>query len=33
MKRSEARAKTVDLLLGDDNPNADFYASLFEKYD
>lgn len=32
MERNEARAKTVDLLLGDQNPNADFYASLFENY-
>ena len=32
MNRNEARAKTIDILLGDQNPNADFYASLFEKY-
>ena len=32
MEREEARAKTVDLLLGDQNPNADFYASLFQRY-
>lgn len=32
MERNEARAKTIDLLLGDQNPNANFYASLFEKY-
>ena len=32
MNRNEARAKTIDILLGDQNPNADFYASLFEQY-
>ncbi len=32
MNRNEARAKTIDILLGDQNPNADFYTSLFEKY-
>lgn len=32
MERSEARSKTIDLLLGDQNPNADFYAGLFERY-
>ena len=32
MNRNEARAKTIDILLGDQNPNAAFYASLFEKY-
>ena len=32
VNRDEARNKTVDLLLGDKNPNADFYASLFENY-
>ena len=32
MNRNEARAKTIDILLGDQNPNADFYASLFERY-
>ncbi len=32
MNRNEARSKTVDLLLGDQNPDADFYASLFDKY-
>lgn len=32
MYRAEAQNKVVDLLLGDDNPNADFYASLFENY-
>ena len=32
MTREEARSKTVDLLLGDDQPNADFYADLFQNY-
>ena len=32
MERNEVRAKVVDLLLGDQNQNADFYASLFERY-
>ena len=32
MQRNEARSKTIDILLGDNNPNADFYANLFEKY-
>ena len=32
MNRNEARAKTIDILLGDQNLNADFYASLFEQY-
>lgn len=32
MNRNEARSKTIDILLGDKNPNADFYANLFEKY-
>lgn len=32
MERNEAKNKTIDLLLGDQNPNADFYASLFENY-
>ncbi len=32
MNRDEARNKTVDLLLGDKNPNANYYASLFEQY-
>ncbi len=32
MNREEARNKTIDILLGDNNPNADFYASLFETY-
>lgn len=32
MTRKEATNKVVDLLLGDSNPNADFYASMFERY-
>lgn len=32
MTRSEAKNKTIDMLLGDQNPNADFYANLFENY-
>lgn len=32
MNRDEAKNKVVDLLLGDNNPNADFYATLFERY-
>ncbi len=32
MERNQARTKVVDLLLGDNNPNNDFYANLFEKY-
>lgn len=32
MTRNEAKSKTIDLLLSDNNPNADFYAELFEKY-
>lgn len=32
MERHEARNKVIDLLLGESNPNADFYAELFEKY-
>lgn len=32
MDRNQARAKVVDILLGDKNPNADFYAETFEKY-
>ena len=32
MNRDEARNKTVDLLLGDKNPNANYYTSLFEQY-
>lgn len=32
MNRNEAKSKVVDLLLGDENPNADFYAGLFEQY-
>ena len=31
MERNEARAKVVDLLLGDQNQNADFSATLFER--
>ena len=31
-KRDIARKKTVDLLLGDQNPNADFYSKLFIDY-
>ena len=32
MTRNEAREKTIDLLLNDNNPNANFYANLFETY-
>jgi len=32
MNRAEAKNKTIDLLLGDDQPNADFYKALFRKY-
>ena len=32
MNRSEATSKTRDILLGSRNLNANFYASLFEKY-
>lgn len=32
MTRNEARNKVIDLLLGDNNANADFYANLFENY-
>ena len=32
MERREAKEITLDLLLGDQNINADFYASLFNKY-
>lgn len=32
MNREQARNKVIDLLLGDSNPNADFYANLFEQY-
>lgn len=32
MTRNEARKKTIDLLLNDNNPNANFYANLFETY-
>ncbi len=32
MNRNEAKSKTIDILLGDQNPNADFYVSLFENY-
>lgn len=32
MDRNEAKSKTIDLLLGDKNPNANFYANLFEQY-
>jgi hypothetical protein len=32
MNREEARSKAIDLLLGDNQPNADFYAELFENY-
>ena len=32
MERSEARIKTIDLLLEDQNSNADFYASLEVTY-
>lgn len=32
MTREEAKSKTVDLLLGDNQPNADFYANLFHNY-
>ena len=32
MNRNEAKNKTIDLLLGDSQPNANFYAELFEKY-
>lgn len=30
--RSQARSKTIDILLGNSNPNAEFYAGMFEKY-
>lgn len=29
---NDAKNKTIDLLLGDQNSNANFYASLFERY-
>ncbi len=32
MNRNEAKSKTIDILLGDQNPNVDFYYSLFERY-
>lgn len=32
MNRVEARNKTIDLLLGDNNLNANFYMNIFEKY-
>ena len=32
MTKNEARSKVVDLLIGEQNPNAEFYQSLFEKY-
>ena len=32
INRHEARIKTINLLLVDENPNADFYANLFDKY-
>lgn len=32
MNRKQAKNKTIDLLLGDNNPNADFYVELFENY-
>lgn len=32
MNRTDAKNKVIDLLLGDDNPNCNFYASIFEKY-
>ena len=32
MNRSEAREKTIDLLIGEQNPNSEFYISLFENY-
>lgn len=32
MNRKEALKKVVDILLKSENPNADFYADLFKKY-
>ncbi len=32
MIREDARSKVIDMLLGENNPNNNFYESLFEKY-
>lgn len=32
MNRNNARDKVIDLLLDNNNPNADFYASMFENF-
>lgn len=32
MTRADANNKTVELLLGEQNPNNNFYASMFENY-
>ena len=32
MDREEAKGKVIDILLTDQNPNANFYASLFKRY-
>ena len=32
MNREEAKRKVIDILLTDQNPNANFYANLFMQY-